>query len=76
MARNIFDTRLLELAIGDQDGGDQIVVVRKTLKQIETEAHLNEDTKVLNIDGFKVALAYFRIGYSPDHYPSGQCFHR
>ena len=71
VVRNVFDSRLLERAIDDQLGGDQVVVIRKTLKQVETEAHLDEETKLLTVNGFEVALAYFRVGYSPDNYPSG-----
>ena len=70
VTRNIFDQRQLEFAINDQS--EDIVVLRKTLREAELNAKLDEKTRILTVDGFEIALAYFRVGYSPDHYPSGE----
>ena len=68
--RNVFDQRLVEYAVYDQN--EAVVVLRKTLCQAETDGSLDETSKILMMDDFEVALVYYRSGYSPDQYPSGE----
>ena len=66
--RTVLDQRLLEYAIYERRKG--LVVLRKTLLEVELRGRLDEVTKILTIDGYEVCLAYFRIGYAPTQYPS------
>jgi len=64
---NICDQRFHEFEIARQK--PELQVIRKTLTQISNEAKLS-DTKDLIVQGKKIAVVYFRAGYSPDHYHS------
>ena len=71
------DQRLLEFAIADEEkfyslADSKVVVLEKRLNEIELNGRLDEKTKILTIDGFEIAVAYFRTGYSPDQYPTGK----
>ncbi|VVC36690.1 Hypothetical protein CINCED_3A006268 [Cinara cedri] len=62
---NICDQRFHEFEITRQK--PELHVIRKTLTQISNEANLS-NSKDLIVQGKKVAVVYYRAGYSPDHY--------
>ncbi|XP_025409246.1 glutathione synthetase-like isoform X2 [Sipha flava] len=64
---NVCDQRFHEFEIARQK--PELNVIRKNLTQIANEAKLS-DTKDLIVQGKKVAVVYFRAGYTPDHYHS------
>ncbi|XP_025204827.1 glutathione synthetase-like isoform X2 [Melanaphis sacchari] len=62
---NICDQRFHQFEIARQR--PEIKVIVKTLTQMSNEAKLS-DSKDLLVQGKKVAVVYYRAGYSPDHY--------
>ncbi|XP_050432106.1 glutathione synthetase-like isoform X2 [Adelges cooleyi] len=64
---NICDQRFHEFELTRQK--PELRVIRKTLTQISNEAKLTE-SKDLIVQSKKVAVVYYRAGYSPDHYHS------
>ncbi|XP_072099857.1 glutathione synthetase isoform X1 [Mobula birostris] len=66
---NIFDQRCLEMELWNRN----IRVIRRQLMEIYERGSLDEE-KRLHIDGYEVAIAYFRTGYSPDDYHSEECW--
>ncbi|KAI9483779.1 MAG: glutathione synthetase [Benjaminiella poitrasii] len=65
--RNAFDQRWIEYTLLEKHG---ILLSRLTLEDIATRAQLNPETKKLTIDGYEVAVSYFRAGYGPEDYPN------
>jgi glutathione synthase len=65
--RNIVDQYAIELIL-QRDFG--LTVIRKTLQNISNRSTLTEEGFLL-FDSIEVALVYFRSGYDPKHYPSG-----
>lgn len=63
--QNSFDQQWLQFKLWDRYG---IRTIRRTLKDIDGRAVLDEETGCLSIDGITVSLAYFRAGYTPDDY--------
>ncbi|XP_045512088.1 glutathione synthetase-like isoform X1 [Pieris brassicae] len=64
---NICDQRFHEFEISEKR--PDIMIYRKTLKEIYEEAELN-DKKQLIIEGRPAAVVYYRSGYEPAQYPS------
>ncbi len=62
--RNIFDQRLLEIALAERG----IRVIRTSLEAIGEQGELRQGHLVLN--GAIVAITYFRAGYRPDELES------
>ncbi|XP_069740418.1 glutathione synthetase isoform X2 [Narcine bancroftii] len=69
VSRNIFDQRCLEMELWDKN----IRVIRRHFIEIYERGTL-DDNKRLHVDGYEVAIAYFRSGYSPDDYHSEECW--
>ncbi|XP_078603162.1 glutathione synthetase-like [Branchiostoma floridae x Branchiostoma japonicum] len=65
----VFNQRLMEFTIMERN--PSITVKRYDLRQIEEEGELKPD-KTLFIRGSEVAVVYFRVGYSPEHYPTSK----
>ena len=65
---NAIDQKMLEYDLFEHHG---ITTVRRTLKQLYDTSQLEDDSKQLLVDGYVVAVAYFRAGYHPRDYPSG-----
>ena len=63
---NATDQRLLEYRLWENH---QIPVIRRTLLQIYSSACLNHNYE-LSIDGYTIAVAYFRTGDTLNDYPS------
>ncbi|CAH2292572.1 glutathione synthetase [Pelobates cultripes] len=61
--RNIFDHRYIENELWDRN----IRVIRRRLRDVLERGSLNAD-KALIVDGYEVAVAYFRTGYMPQDY--------
>ncbi|XP_051887486.1 glutathione synthetase [Pristis pectinata] len=68
-SRNIFDQRCLEMELWNKN----IRVIRRQTMDIYERGSLDENKK-LHIDGYEVAVAYFRTGYSPDDYHCDECW--
>ncbi|XP_043200663.1 glutathione synthetase-like isoform X1 [Amphibalanus amphitrite] len=64
---NICDQRFHEFQIYKQRPG--IKVLRRTHGELVTKATLTSDRRLM-VDGYEIALVYYRMGYSPDHYPT------
>ncbi|XP_037085295.1 glutathione synthetase-like isoform X2 [Pollicipes pollicipes] len=64
---NICDQRFHEFQVYRQRPG--IRVIRRSFAQLLSQASLGE-SRALIVDGHEVAVVYYRVGYSPDHYPS------
>uniref|UniRef100_K3X846 Glutathione synthetase n=1 Tax=Globisporangium ultimum (strain ATCC 200006 / CBS 805.95 / DAOM BR144) TaxID=431595 RepID=K3X846_GLOUD len=68
---NAIDQRWLEYNLWEHHG---IKVLRKTLAQVDSQATLDDQNdgkkRTLVIDGYEVAVAYFRSAYTPVDYPS------
>lgn len=62
---NICDQRFHQFEIARQK--PEVKVIVKTLTQMSNEAKLS-DSKDLLVQGKKVAVVYYRAGYSPNHY--------
>ncbi|XP_060843404.1 glutathione synthetase-like isoform X1 [Rhopalosiphum padi] len=62
---NICDQRFHQFEIARQR--PEVKVIVKTLTQMSNEATLS-DSKGLFVQGKKVAVVYYRAGYSPNHY--------
>ncbi|RCH99452.1 hypothetical protein CU098_009412 [Rhizopus stolonifer] len=65
--RNAFDQRWIEYALLENHG---VPLVRLSLEDIATRAKLDTNTKALLIDGYEIAVSYFRAGYGPEDYPT------
>ncbi|CEP16611.1 hypothetical protein [Parasitella parasitica] len=63
--RNAFDQRWIEYNLLQNHG---ISLTRLSLEDLATRAQLKDTTKALIIDGFEVAVAYYRAGYGPEDY--------
>ncbi|XP_075702846.1 glutathione synthetase isoform X2 [Rhinoderma darwinii] len=61
--RNIFDHRYIENELWSSN----IKVIRRRLTDVYERGSLDED-KCLRVDGYEVAVAYFRTGYMPQDY--------
>lgn len=64
---NVYDQRLLEYRIKDRNSA--VRVIRRSLTDIFKNSEMDND-KCLFVDGLEVAVAYFRAGYAPKHYPT------
>uniref|UniRef100_UPI00398E58F1 glutathione synthetase n=1 Tax=Pristiophorus japonicus TaxID=55135 RepID=UPI00398E58F1 len=69
VSRNIFDQRCLEMELWHK----HIRVVRRQTLEINERGSL-DDHKRLFIDGYEVAVVYFRTGYCPEDYHSEECW--
>ncbi|KAG2205646.1 hypothetical protein INT47_008002 [Mucor saturninus] len=65
--RNAFDQRWIEYTLLEEHG---ILLSRLSLSDINSRATLSPDNKGLLIDGYEVAVTYFRAGYGPEDYPT------
>ncbi|KAM8947804.1 glutathione synthetase [Pelodytes ibericus] len=61
--RNIFDHRYIENELWERN----IRVIRRRLRDVLERGSLNSD-KCLYVDGYEIAIAYFRTGYMPQDY--------
>ncbi|XP_075428583.1 glutathione synthetase isoform X2 [Ascaphus truei] len=61
--RNIFDQRYIENELWNRN----IHVIRRRLKDVFERGSLDAE-KRLHVDGYEVAVAYFRTGYMPQDY--------
>ncbi|KAG9463136.1 hypothetical protein GDO78_022323 [Eleutherodactylus coqui] len=61
--RNIFDHRYIENELWNRN----IKVIRRRLTDVYERGSL-DDKKCLHVDGYEVAVAYFRTGYMPQDY--------
>eukprot|EP00742_Colponemidia_sp_Colp-10_P004127 GILJ01004405.1.p1 GENE.GILJ01004405.1~~GILJ01004405.1.p1 ORF type:complete len:498 (-),score=81.87 GILJ01004405.1:118-1563(-) len=66
--RNVFDQRKLEYAIWNHS--QKVRVIRRSLDEVNARAQLDENTKKLTLDGYEIAVVYFRAGYTPTDYPT------
>ncbi|XP_019419964.1 PREDICTED: glutathione synthetase, chloroplastic-like [Lupinus angustifolius] len=64
--RNMYDQHLLSVALRERHG---ITTIRKTLAEVDQEGELLPDGTLL-VDGQRIAVIYFRAGYTPADYPS------
>nr|CAB51027.1 glutathione synthetase [Arabidopsis thaliana] len=64
--RNMYDQHLLSSILREKHN---IVVIRKTLAEVEKEGSVQED-ETLIVGGQAVAVVYFRSGYTPNDHPS------
>ncbi|TKW28977.1 hypothetical protein SEVIR_3G365000v4 [Setaria viridis] len=64
--RNMYDQYWITKYLKESYG---ITTLRKTLTQVEAEGHVLPDGTLL-VDGKKVAVVYYRAGYTPNDYPS------
>jgi glutathione synthetase len=64
--KNIVDQYALERSLA---GEYRITVIRRSLGEVVECSHIGIDGQ-LYVDNIQVALAYFRSGYDPKHYPS------
>ncbi|KNC80647.1 glutathione synthetase [Sphaeroforma arctica JP610] len=64
---NSFDQKFIEHSLWQDH---KVKMIRRSLQDISERGNLDPQTKVLTIDGQEVSVAYFRAGYSPDHYPT------
>ncbi|XP_048406553.1 glutathione synthetase [Stegostoma tigrinum] len=69
ISRNIFDQRCLEMELWNKN----IRVIRRQTVDIHERGSLNEEKKLF-VDGYEVAVAYFRTGYSPEDYQDEDCW--
>ncbi|KAI8096912.1 glutathione synthetase [Halteromyces radiatus] len=65
--RNAFDQRWIEYALMEKYG---IHLLRRSLEQVINNGKLDPVTKALTIDGYEIAVTYFRAGYGPEDYPT------
>lgn len=63
--RNVFDQRHLEYALLSNHG---VRAIRKTFKEAQQAAQINEETGVLVVDGLEISVVYYRTGYAPTDY--------
>eukprot|EP00124_Ichthyophonus_hoferi_P002214 Ihof_evm3s142 gene=Ihof_evmTU3s142 len=45
-------------------------LIRRSLEDVASRGAIDAQSKILTIDGYEVAVAYFRAGYMPEHYPA------
>jgi len=64
--RNMYDQYWLTNHLKESYG---ITTIRKTLSQVEAEGQVLPDGTLV-VDGKKVAVVYYRAGYTPNDYPS------
>ncbi|KAK2556840.1 Glutathione synthetase [Acropora cervicornis] len=64
---NIYDQKMLEYRVRERNPA--VKVIRRSLNDIYHRSR-TDDKKCLFVDGMEVAVAYFRSGYSPNHYPT------
>ncbi|GCB65671.1 hypothetical protein scyTo_0013487 [Scyliorhinus torazame] len=69
VSRNIFDQRCLEMELWYKN----IRVIRRQTLDIYERGSL-DDEKRLFVDGYEIAIAYFRTGYSPEDYHNDDCW--
>ncbi|PVU89602.1 hypothetical protein BB561_005268 [Smittium simulii] len=67
--RNVFDQQLIELQLFERHG---IPLIIRSLEQVIDQGILKSDgeKQILIVDGFEVAVAYYRAGYTPADYPT------
>jgi len=66
---NVYCQRILEYRIKERNSA--VGVIRRSLTDIFNNSEANKNNNgSLFIDGLEVAVAYFRAGYAPKHYPS------
>ena len=69
---NFVDQRLLHFSLKEIH---DIICERATLRDIHDRGRLDEETgQLLFGPNFIVSVVYFRAGYSPDDYPSEECW--
>eukprot|EP01122_Echinamoeba_exundans_P012724 TRINITY_DN5404_c0_g3_i3.p2 TRINITY_DN5404_c0_g3~~TRINITY_DN5404_c0_g3_i3.p2 ORF type:complete len:369 (-),score=51.10 TRINITY_DN5404_c0_g3_i3:375-1481(-) len=64
--RNSIDQRWLQHSLFENHG---IRTIRRSLADVASRASLENDF-VLKIDGYEIAVAYYRAGYTPNDYPT------
>ncbi|XP_078411004.1 glutathione synthetase isoform X2 [Cetorhinus maximus] len=69
VTRNIFDQRCLEMELWNKN----IRVIRRQTLDIYERGAL-DDEKRLFVDGYEVAVVYFRTGYNPEDYHDEVCW--
>uniref|UniRef100_A0A914C710 Glutathione synthetase n=1 Tax=Acrobeloides nanus TaxID=290746 RepID=A0A914C710_9BILA len=67
--QNQFDQRLVEYSVEELSNGE-IKVIRATLTALSKRLHISESHDLFLDNSLKVAIVYFRAGYSPCHYPT------
>ncbi|XP_078092979.1 glutathione synthetase [Mustelus asterias] len=69
VSRNIFDQRCLEMELWNKN----IRVLRRQTLDIYERGSLDAEKKLF-VDGYEIAVAYFRTGYSPEDYHNDECW--
>ncbi|XP_038659610.1 glutathione synthetase [Scyliorhinus canicula] len=69
VSRNIFDQRCLEMELWYKN----IRVIRRQTLDIYERGSLDNE-KRLFVDGYEIAVAYFRTGYNPEDYHNDDCW--
>ncbi|KAI8885878.1 glutathione synthase [Backusella circina FSU 941] len=67
--RNVFDQRTIEFALMENHG---VHLIRRSLAEIEDRAILDPETKKLYIDGYEIAVSYYRAAYGPEDFHSSK----
>ncbi|WZZ84755.1 hypothetical protein YC2023_113334 [Brassica napus] len=65
--RNMYDQHWLSSVL--RENTHNIVTIRKSLAEVETEGRVHEDG-TLTVGGQAVSVVYYRSGYTPRDYPS------
>ncbi|GAX15093.1 glutathione synthase [Fistulifera solaris] len=65
---NTVDQRMLEFNLFERYN---IMVVRKSLRQLRAELIVDEETGAISIAEGEIAIVYYRAGYAPTDYPDG-----
>eukprot|EP01125_Pyxidicula_operculata_P011709 TRINITY_DN3836_c0_g1_i3.p1 TRINITY_DN3836_c0_g1~~TRINITY_DN3836_c0_g1_i3.p1 ORF type:complete len:309 (-),score=30.76 TRINITY_DN3836_c0_g1_i3:258-1184(-) len=65
--KNAIDQRLIEYELWERH---QVSMIRRSLTYVGKSGKLNPENKHMEVDGFTVAVAYYRSGYTPTDYPS------
>eukprot|EP00123_Amoebidium_parasiticum_P013943 comp22238_c0_seq1/m.32801 comp22238_c0_seq1/g.32801 ORF comp22238_c0_seq1/g.32801 comp22238_c0_seq1/m.32801 type:complete len:470 (-) comp22238_c0_seq1:524-1933(-) len=66
---NSFDQCWLEYCLWEEH---KIKLIRRSLADLAERGAVGPTSKALTIDGHEVAVAYYRSGYAPHHYPTQQ----
>ncbi|XP_072371320.1 glutathione synthetase-like [Scyliorhinus torazame] len=68
-SKNLFDQRCVEMELW----GKNIRVIRRLFLDVHERGVL-DDEKILFVDGYEIAIVYFRTGYNPEDYHNDDCW--
>ncbi|ORZ19344.1 glutathione synthase [Absidia repens] len=63
--RNAFDQRWIEYSLLEKHG---VRLLRRSMEQVVNNGELDPVTRALTVDGYEIAVTYFRAGYGPEDY--------